>query len=93
MNPHSLSDGDTLLLLALEVGNSINLIEGEMHLPHPALPGAWMAIPPGALDRLENAGLVAIGEVGAIPTERGRYWLGKWMNRYLGRGRIVKKAL
>lgn len=89
MNPHGLPDGDMLLLLALEVGSSIHVIEDEMRLPNPAIPGAWMAIPPGALDRLEEAGLVAIGSIGVLLTERGRYWLGKWMTRHLGRGRFV----
>lgn len=89
-NPHQLVDGDMLLLLALEVGNAIHVNGGEMRLPDPARPGESMPVPAGALDRLEGSGLVAIEESGAVPTDKGRYWLKKWMVRHLGRGRFVK---
>jgi hypothetical protein len=90
-NPHGLKDGDLLLLLALSVGNPIDVIDGEMRLPDPAAPSSSVPVPPGALDRLEDAGMVAIEEAGAVPTDRGKYWLDRWLTKKVGvrKGRFV----
>ena len=81
MNPFDLSDGDMLLLLATSLGNAPDVYGGELALPDPANPGAVVPVQVEALDRLEGAGLVEIAEAGARVTDRGDYWLQRWMRR------------
>jgi hypothetical protein len=81
VNPYDLSDGDMLLLLATSLGNAPDVFAGELALPDPANPGAVVPVPTDALDRLEGTGLVEITEAGARVTDRGGYWLQRWMTR------------
>ena len=78
-NPFGLSDGDFLLALATSLGNAPDVFEGELALPDPAHPGQTVPVPVGSLDRLEAAGFVEIVESGAKVTERGEYWLRRWV--------------
>lgn len=93
-NPHDLKDGDMLLALATLLGNAPDVFDGDLALADPANPGATVPVPPGALDRLEAAGVVEIAEAGAVVTDKGRYWLDRWVRRkFKARGRLVLTGL
>lgn len=92
-NPHGLTDGDMLLLLATSVGNGPDVIGGELAIPDPATPGGAVPAPDGSLDRLEAAGMVEIVESGAAVTSKGSYWLDRWMRtRFKLRGLVITKV-
>lgn len=91
MNPHGLTDGAMLLLLAISVGNDIDVRDGKMVLPDPTDPSRTVPVSPDSLDALEAAGMIRVEENGAVPTDGGRYWLERWLNKKVGvkKGRFV----
>jgi hypothetical protein len=94
MAPLDLPHGYYLLLLAIDLGDTLDVQDGQLALTCDGVDGPQV-IPslPEALDELEQRGWVEITEAGPVSTERGRYWLGRWMTRRLGRGRITNLKL
>jgi hypothetical protein len=94
MTPLDLPHGYHLLLLAIDLGDQLDVCDGQLALTCDGVDGPQV-IPslPEALDALEQLGWVEITEAGPVSTERGRYWLSRWMTRRLGRGRITNLKL
>jgi hypothetical protein len=72
------------VLLAVATGRALEVGEfrGEdvIAFPDPTDPAAAVLVDGADLDTLEGLGWLAIGEKGAAVTDRGRYWLKKWLN-------------
>jgi hypothetical protein len=94
MAPLDLPPSHYLLLLAIDLGDQLDVYQGQLALTCDGVEGPQV-IPslPEALDALEGLGWVEITETGPVSTERGRYWLARWMTRRLGRGRITNLKL
>jgi hypothetical protein len=92
--PLDLPHGYYLLLLAIDLGDQLDVQDGQLALTCDGVEGPQV-IPslPEALDALEIRGWVEITEGGPVSTERGRYWLSRWMGKRLGRGRITNLKL
>jgi hypothetical protein len=92
--PLDLPSSHYLLLLAIDLGDQLDVCDGQLALTCEGVEGPQV-IPslPEALDALESRGWVEITEAGPVSTERGRYWMSRWMTRRLGRGRITNLKL
>lgn len=89
MNPHGLTDADLVTVLAMSVGNALDVIDGALCMPDPADPAASVPVPTDTLDRLEAAEFVEVAEAGACLTDRARYYLGRWMAKHYRRRRTA----
>ena len=70
-----------LLLFALSVGDSIEVVEGRPCAVVTDAAGAVVCralLCPDVLDRLEDERLIEHHGGGVRPTDRGRYWVRKW---------------
>jgi hypothetical protein len=94
MTPLDLPSSHYLLLLAIDLGDTLDVQDGQLTLTCEGVDGPQV-IPslPEALDALESQGWVEITEAGPVSTERGRYWLARWMTKRRGKGRITNLKL
>lgn len=76
-------DGTMLLLAALVGRCRLDVIDGDLVLAN--RDGIDCPAPIAALDELEFLGWVEVGDEGATPTERGIYWLRRWLKARTGR--------
>ena len=83
MPDFQLRDGAYLLLLAMSVGEQVTVHDDRVVIPDPTTSGRFLAVGESDLDDLEAHGLLtSIGpgtEEGPVVTDRGRYWLKRWV--------------
>lgn len=81
-----LPDGAALILLAMSVGERLTATDGQWHLSIDGHDG--LHSPPQPVDELEGRGYIDLSTDPATLTDRGRFWLGKWARKRLGKGRF-----
>ena len=78
-----LRDGAYLLLLAVSAGHELTVHADRISIPDPTTPGKFLPVGEDDLDSLENQGLIASTgqgtDAGPVVTDKGRYWLERWM--------------
>lgn len=83
MTEFHLRDGAYLLLLAVSTGHRLTVHEDRVAIPSPTAEGEYLPVGEADLDDLEAAGLLATTgegtEAGPVVTERGYYWLNRWL--------------
>lgn len=83
------ADAVMLMLVAHAAGDRFTVAGGELHVTVGG-EGRTMPAPPGALDDLESLGWVEVRPDGATAlTERGEYWVQRWLVQRLGKGRLT----
>lgn len=82
------ADGTMLVLIAHEAGDRLTVRDGALHLTVQS-EDRTVPAPTAALDDLEGRGWLAVAADGRTEiTERGRYWLTRWLRGRLGNGRL-----
>lgn len=79
----------TMLLLAALVGRCRLDVAGDGDLVLANRHGVDCPAPVDALDDLEARGWVSISDSGATVTERGIYWMRRWLRARTGRDLLV----
>lgn len=78
-----LRDGCYLLLLALQAGHGLTVVDDRIVVPDPTKADSYLPVGESDLDELEAHGLIATTgegtEAGPVVTERGRYWTERWL--------------
>ncbi len=84
------ADGTMLVLLAHEAGDRLTVKDGALHLTVQS-EDRTIPAPTAALDDLEDRGWLRVLPDGRTEiTDRGKYWLTRWLTKRLGKGRLVK---
>lgn len=78
-----LRDGAYLLLLAVSMGHELTVHDNRIAIPDPTSPGKFLPVKESDLDELEAHGLIETTgsgtEAGPVVSDRGRYWLKRWI--------------
>ncbi len=83
-------DPTMLVLIAHAAGDTFTVRDGHLHLTVQS-EDRTIPAPAGALDDLEARGWVEVQTDGTtVLTERGRYWVSRWLVKRLGKGRLVR---
>lgn len=78
-----------LMLVAHAAGDTFTVRDGELHITVRS-ESRTMTAPKSALDDLEERRWVRATEGGRTElTESGRYWVRRWLEKRLGKGRLV----
>jgi hypothetical protein len=72
-------DSAMALLVSIRTGNGCGVHDGHLAHPDPIHAGRVLLHDSDDLDELERRGWIAIDASGATVTERGAYWLRKWL--------------
>lgn len=72
-------DSAMALLASIHIGNGVGVDRGELVIPDPTGAPVLLRHDPADLDALESRGWLVIGDDAARATDRGVYWLRRWL--------------
>ncbi len=82
------TDLSMLFALGLHLGDGVTVEEGQLFL---VVAGAGkQPVPAETLDDLESREWIDTATEPPTVTERGRYWVERWMRAKFGKGRLVR---
>jgi hypothetical protein len=82
--PDDIRDGDMLVLVALFAGEGMTVAGDAIMLTLDGQPEGAVPLEGDQLDRLEGRGWVVVEERGPALTDKGLYWLQRWMKEKAG---------